>query len=638
MKLFLLLLYAFSLYSFPITNTTQNITSQCQISAINNSSISALAMYQSDTFRPHFNGIENFGYDNRTFWIKCNIKNSQPLAVNQLLELGFVPMDFADLYVFDSEGKLLKTYQSGDLRPIDVRILHNKYHLFPLEFEANESKTLLMKLKNSGAMIIDLHLHHPSTFWESLYPNRESFIMAFLVIIVFFTFYNIILFFSLKEISFIYYFLAMSSMFVMQASLFGIAYQYTPFFGLWNITVALNIAGALFILFSVFFVSKFFELDSYSPRFYRVYTRLILAIYLPLILLILLPQTYSKILPLIPLAGMIMVGFILVLTLIGYKKSNVSSRYIFIGWLMSGVLMIVYILELTGILETKMINDLLLRSGTLVEMIFFSFALGDKLKYIKSKASEAEIKALESEKLMLINARLAVAGETVGNIAHQWRQPLNRLSMALVKIQSDLYFKPNLDKNMLLNEAKKSEIIIKNMSETINIFLNFFSDHQSDETFDLSQAIDEALFIIGDSFKNNGIVLMRNFDLNTVNIHGSKSEFSQVILNLLSNAQNALIGRKVATPTITIRAEKIKELILIDIEDNAGGITVSPIEKIFEPYISTSEDKNGKGLGLYIAKNIITTRFLGDISVKNTLEGARFTIKFDPSARKNSSL
>lgn len=626
MKLFLFLLLGVSLYAFPITQNTQNITPLCDIAAVNDPSITVQEMYHSTKFIPNTKGIENFGYDNRPYWVKITISNPQDSAQKQLLELGFVPMDFVDLYMLDSKGKLLKTYLSGDIRPIDKRNLRNKYHLFPLEFEANETKILILKLQNSGAMVIDLHLHNPSTFWESIYPNRESFIMAFLVIIVFFTFYNVILFFSLKEISFIYYFLAMSSMFVMQASLFGIAYQYTPFFGLWNITVALNIAGALFILFSVFFVSKFFELDTYSPRLYRIYTRLILSVYLPLIILMLFPQTYSKILPLIPLAGMVMVTFILVITFVGYKKSNVSSRYIFVGWLMSGGLMIVYIFELTGILESKMINDQLLRSGTLIEMIFFSFALGDKLKYIKLKASEAEIKALESEKLMLINARLAVAGETVGNIAHQWRQPLHRLSMALVKMQSDLYFKPNIDKKTLLDEAKKSEIIIKNMSETIDIFLNFFSNHQSDETFNLSQAIEEALFIIGDSFKNNGIILMRNFDLNDINIHGSKSEFSQVILNLLSNAQNALIGRKIVTPTITINAEKIQEMILIDIEDNAGGITVSPIEKIFEPYISTSEDKNGKGLGLYIAKNLIVTRFSGDISVKNTKKGAQFTI------------
>lgn len=626
MKLFLFLCLTVSLYAFPITQTTQNITPLCKVSAVDNPSMAAKEMVLSDTFIPNTKGIENFGYDNRTYWVKFDITNPQSSDFKQLLELGFVPMDFVDLYVFDSKGNLKQTYLSGDLRPIDQRILHNKYHLFPLDFEANETKTLLMKFKNSGAMVIALHLHNPSHFWESIYPAKESFIIAFLIIIVFFTFYNVILFFSLKEMSFIYYFLAMSSMFVMQASLFGIAYQYTPFFGLWNITISINITGALFILFSVFFVSKFFELDTYAPRVYRISKYLILTIYIPLIALMLIPQTYSKILPLIPLTGILMVLYILVLAFIGYKKSNVKSRYIFIGWLMSGGLMIVYIFELTGILETKMINDLSLRVGTLVEMIFFSFALGDKLKYIKSKATEAEIKALESEKLMLINARLAVAGETVGNIAHQWRQPLNRLSMVLVKMQSDLYFKPDLDKKTLIDEAKQSEAIIKNMSETINIFLNFFSDRQSNETFNLAEAIEEALFIIGESLKNNSIALMNHGNIQNITLHGSKSEFSQVILNLLSNAQNALIGRTIINPTIILNTKIDHENIIITIEDNAGGITFSPTEKIFEPYISTSEDKNGKGLGLYIAKNIIQTRFLGDISVNNTPKGALFTI------------
>lgn len=577
-------------------------------------------------FVPNQDSVQNFGYKQQTYWVKITVQNPENKTVQQLLDLQFVPMDRIDVYETDTHGKLLHQMQSGDLRPMEVRTVKSKYHLFPLTFAPYEIKTIYIKLKNSGAMVIHPVLYDPNYFWQSVYPAKESFITAFLAIIVFFTLYNIILFFSLKEISFIYYVVAMSSMLIMQSTLFGVAYEYLPFLGLWNLTVSVNVSGALFILFSLLFVGSYFELNRYAARFEKFYRRTVLAVYIPLILLMLYPKAYPYTIALSAMTGMFMVLFIVVLSYIGYQKSPINSRYIFIGWLFSGALMIIYVCELIGFLHTKIVDDLLIRTGTLIEMVFFSFALGDKLKFLKTKATEAEIKALEAEKQMLIKARLATAGETVGNIAHQWRQPLNRLSMILLNIQSDLYFNSEVTRESIAEEAKKSEAILKDMSHTIDLFLNFFSGKEKEDLFKINDAIVDAVFIIEESLKNNAIALVYNLLESERMLIGSKSEFAQVILNLLSNAQNAFLSHPTQEAKITVSTYEDENRSYCIIEDNAGGIRQSPIDSVFEPYVSSSQNKNGSGLGLYIARTIITERFEGMINVENTALGARFTI------------
>jgi signal transduction histidine kinase len=570
-------------------------------------------------------GIENFGYTTDFFWIKCDIKNDKNITFSKILELGFTPMDYVDFYEFDLQNNLLNHYQSGDLRDINDRVIKNKYHLFPIEFNPLEQKTLLLKIQNSGAVTVDLKLYDKFFYFFEVYSAKQVFIISFLSIILFLTIYNLILFTSLKDISFIYYFVAMLSMFVYQSTLFGIAYEYVPFFGLWNLTAAVNISGALFTAFSVLFVSSYFELNKYSPKIDKFTKIVLIAFYSFAFILLMFNESYSKIASILPLFGMLMILWIFILTIIGFKKSPISSKYIFIGWGISGILMIIYVSQIVGFINIKLVDDLSIRIGTLVEMVFFSFALGDKLRFLKDENSKIKIKALEYEKQLLINSRLAVAGETVGNIAHQWRQPLNRLGMIFVKIQTKLHLKQEIDPLELNTSIKESESILDEMANTIDLFLDFFTPNNSNQTFSLDECIDSAINIINDSLLQNNIELINNCDKN-IYLSGSSNEFSQVILNLLSNAKYILLARNIEKPFIQINTKVELNNVSIFIEDNGGGILIEPIEKIFEPYISTKENKNGTGLGLYIAKKIVCEKSNGDIKVSNTTQGAKFEL------------
>lgn len=226
---------------------------------------------------------------------------------------------------------------------------------------------------------------------------------------------------------------------------------------------------------------------------------------------------------------------------------------------------------------------------------------------------------------MLLNSRLAVAGETIGNIAHQWRQPLNRIGMILLKIQGSLHFKKELDKNELIVSLKESETVLEDMSKTIDLFLNFFAPQNKNEIFIVSDCIDSAINIIMDSLKKENISIVIDVD-KTIKTNGLSNELSQVILNIISNSKYILLSRNIKNPQIKLKLKESVNNIIIELEDNGGGIKIEPIEKIFEPYISTKEAKNGTGLGLYIAKILVETKMFGTITAKNQNNGALFTI------------
>ncbi len=304
-------------------------------------------------------------------------------------------------------------------------------------------------------------------------------------------------------------------------------------------------------------------------------------------------------------------------------------------------------------LKKKMTLDI---TSSIVIFLFFSLTanifaiiLGKQIekffkeynKEIRSKTAELEElnktlerrvtlevqKRAEQERLLIEKSKFIALGEMISNIAHQWRQPLSQLSAIILNIKFRYTLK-RLDAEVMNEKSKEAEKLLDYMSNTIDDFRNFFMPEKSKKSFFLEQSIDVVLGIIGKTIHNQNITLHVEAK-EEIEILGYKSEFEQVILNILSNAKDALISSKVKNPFINITISKTGSRAKIEIEDNAGGIKIEPIEKIFEPYISTKEESNGTGIGLYMSKIIIEKNMQGKIGVENVDSGARFTILLD---------
>jgi signal transduction histidine kinase len=185
------------------------------------------------------------------------------------------------------------------------------------------------------------------------------------------------------------------------------------------------------------------------------------------------------------------------------------------------------------------------------------------------------------------------------------------------------YENDKLDKKYLEKKTDEANKQIEFMSHTIDDFRNFFKISKQKEEFSLIECINESINLLNESFKSLDIKLNFNYTEN-FRIRTYKGEFAQVIFNLLNNAKDEFIKQEIKDAKIIINIIKKEENILIEIIDNAGGISEKIIKKIFEPYFTTKE--KGLGIGLYMSKVIIEKNIGGKLEVENTINGAKFII------------
>ncbi|WP_417333228.1 ATP-binding protein [Halarcobacter sp.] len=239
---------------------------------------------------------------------------------------------------------------------------------------------------------------------------------------------------------------------------------------------------------------------------------------------------------------------------------------------------------------------------------------------------QKEIKQrLQQEQILIQQSKLAAMGEMIGNIAHQWRQPLAQISAIHMNMKVTFDFE-KFNKEYLDSKIKEANKLTSYMSQTIDDFQNFFKPQGEKELFSVEKACKDAYFIVESSLKYHGIEL--SFDVKEDSeVLGYKNEFSQVVLNLISNAKDILLERKVEEPQINVEIKGGESYAVVKVEDNAGGVREEILDKIFDPYFTTRHKTQGTGIGLYMAKNIIERNMHGFINVRNNDQGAIFTVK-----------
>lgn len=243
---------------------------------------------------------------------------------------------------------------------------------------------------------------------------------------------------------------------------------------------------------------------------------------------------------------------------------------------------------------------------------------------LDQRVREEIAKRKEQEQLLIHQSRLAAMGEMIGAIAHQWRQPLNALSLVLQNIQIQYRVGQLSEASMQVMQDKAQQLILR-MSQTIDEFRNFFKPSKQAEAFDLAHAIQAAADILEGMLKNHNIQLDIDCPAD-IHLDGVPGEFSQVILNLLGNARDAVLADNQPQPRIHIHAKTVGKQVCIDVEDNGTGIDESIMHKIYEPYFTTKEEGKGTGIGLYMTKMIIENNMHGQLAASNLEHGARIRI------------
>ena len=269
-----------------------------------------------------------------------------------------------------------------------------------------------------------------------------------------------------------------------------------------------------------------------------------------------------------------------------------------------------------------------------IGLLLLSFAISKNLKqrcHLEIRVNEEVEKNKIQQQTIFQQSRLAQMGEMISMIAHQWRQPLAAISSTSLNLQ----FQLELDKfdfenkqgredckNQFNDSLKDIDNLVQNLTITIDDFRNFYKPNKKPELASFSDVCTQALSVINVALVDNGIEVVCNHKSNE-KVELFKNEMMQVVLNILKNASDNFEDKKIAKPKIEITTTKESMTIC----DNGGGIPEDILEKIFDPYFSTKDEKNGTGLGLYMSKLIVEDHHKAKLLVSNKDDSACFTIK-----------
>ena len=267
-----------------------------------------------------------------------------------------------------------------------------------------------------------------------------------------------------------------------------------------------------------------------------------------------------------------------------------------------------------GYLEKKFIialHTIMLIIGTILIFIVYS-----KIKNSIKTEILLENEIRKKEEILTNQSKMAALGEMIGNIAHQWRQPLSAISVSAsgIKVQNEFGLLDDKELNYSIAGILNST---KYLSQTIDDFRDFIKGDKKETSFNLSKNINKNLGILQGSLKIDNITVILDCD-EDIDINNYPNELTQVFINIINNAKDALEENKIKERYIFVSLKKEKETALLIIKDNANGIAENIIDKIFDPYFTTKDKAMGTGLGLYMSYKIINESMNSKIEVSNT--------------------
>ncbi|MFP4289900.1 MAG: PAS domain S-box protein [Bacteroidales bacterium] len=278
--------------------------------------------------------------------------------------------------------------------------------------------------------------------------------------------------------------------------------------------------------------------------------------------------------------------------------------------------------DITGQMETQ--EQLTLLNKELTDK---KIALETLNKSLKKKVKKEVEKNRKLDHLMALQARQSAMGEMIGNIAHQWRQPLNLLSLAIYDLDDAFRF-GELDKEYMSRSMEEINSIIQKMSKTIDDFRNYFQPQKKKTYFHVHDIIKMALLFLSSQLEENSVKVQRDVPTDIL-VYGYTTQLEQVIISILKNALDAMQGLDEENRIIKIKAKaENDDICIIDIFNTGKPIRKEHLTKLFDPYFTTKPEGKGMGLGLYVAKVIMEKNMSGRIQCHNIKEGVKFSLIF----------
>ena len=568
----------------------------------------AYALLQENRFDTLPLHVRSLGVNQNTYWVALKSKNTS--SDKAFVEFQYDQLEQIECFVYE-DGK--NVY----LAPLDNREMKKLFARFAL-LKSQEPVTYLFKITSGRPIIIGMHI---GTQFELDVERLKSiiFVTLFTGCLFLLLFFDLMLYFIFKLKEYLFYGIYLASFWFFIIYIHNYIFLIMPDYFWFNTVIKIiSVQGfhVAFLLFTIYFLdmhrlSMAIVKMTYVLCFIAVITFLFLGMQNSL-------QTIAFV------AGILIPLYCLVLGLVAMYHKMLLARWYLLGLL--GFYMSVFLfwsMEL-GFIDVLCIGKNVLLLGIMWEMVVFTGMLLWKIKIIKNEYSSMKSHVLEVEKERLYQSRYSSIGRTIGNIAHQWKQPLNALGSVLTHMKGSLILEPRIKKKKLIESLDISFQILKHLSETIDTFYRFLlKSYTAKSQFYVSDELESIQKMLEYTLENSKIALRVHCVTHSL-LQGNPNEFIQVILNILLNAKDQFDAIDYTTALIDIHLSEMNAMCIVSIQDNAGGIAIEPVERIFEYNVTCKQ--NSAGVGLFICKDIIENRFKGKITVENKNKGACFTI------------
>jgi signal transduction histidine kinase/CheY-like chemotaxis protein len=583
--------------------------------------------------------IFNQGYTSSGYWLRFRLNIPKELTNSPwLLEIPFPLLDYVALYSPD-KNNAYSVIITGDRSPFSQRDLDTTDFVFKLTPE-QEDNVYYLHVKTKDSLQVPLHLWHVDHFPKhNAYVNRLQGIYFGIMIVM--ILYNLFIYLSVRERSYLYYISYISTFTLFQASIQGFSFEY-----LWpNETRWANISipflGVLSLFFASLFARNILQTHLFIPKFDKVLILIAASLFCTLPVVLFADYDVGIIVALF--CTFIFFNLVLITSCLAAFKGNRIAKVFVVAWAIFLVSGIISMLGVLNVLPLKYSSLVALQIGSAIEVILLSLVLADRINIIKKEKVEIEEKSRET--LLQANIELEnsnrLKDEFIATISHEIRTPMNGV---LGSAQLLLDTQPNDYQLLYIDTINRSG---QTLLEIINNILDY-SKIEADKLelepieFELEEMVNESVEIFSILARQNNVKLFVRIHRNAPKrIISDPVRFKQILLNLISNAfKFTSRGQIVVNVQLS---ENSNNKLYIEVEDSGCGLTYQQQNILFQPFVqvdsSSSRKKGGAGLGLAISKRL-TRLMQGDIGVHSLPgKGAKFwftaTIKIIEKERNN---
>ncbi|MBF0237409.1 MAG: response regulator [SAR324 cluster bacterium] len=577
--------------------------------------------------------IPNFAYSKSVYWMRLTIENPESEEVERYLELAFPLHDYLDAWIPEKDHTY-RLIQTGDRRPFANRGIFHRNFLFLLHFSPREKSTIYLRFQTYDGLheAIPLILWNPEKYiqnnmWQNFILGLYYGLMGVMAL------YNLFIFFSVRDLSYLYYVLYILSLILWTFSFHGYAFPlFWPDSPDWfnNVLIWSTTSIALFV---ALFSRSFLKTSQYTPQIHKFLFVWAVSILFTAIITLSLSK-YSWFF--FGLTVLVFIGAILIITagIRCWLKGNRSAWYFLLAWgsLILGT--ILFFLKIAGILTSSILIENSVQVGSAIEVVLLSLGLADRInqerkeKYVAQQAAaQAQQEALEAERQIVENLKNVdrLKDEFLANTSHELRTPLNGIiGLAESLLDGSAGKLPQLANNNLIMIAQSG----KRLSNLVNDILDFSKMKNHDlhlqiTPVDICSVVDIVVHLSEQSARQKNLQLIHAIPQNLPLVDADENRLQQILFNLVGNAI-----KFTHSGMVRITAEHLPAVIQISVQDTGIGIAPEHQTKIFESFEqvdgSVSREFGGTGLGLSVTRQLVELHD-GDLWVESVPgEGSSF--------------